>query len=103
MMFISREEFDGIASKFNTTYEDILNSYSGIIHLEAVAKKFPELYTSANNKARRDEAMHTIQTDDKLIGAYKNHSNRVIIESCEDFNQKIKNVIAEIEKINKEN
>ena len=55
MMFISKEEFDDIASKFDTTYEDILNSYSGIIHLEAVAKKFPELYTSANNKARRDE------------------------------------------------
>lgn len=99
MMFISREEFDDIASKFDTTYEDILNSYSGIIHLEAVAKKFPELYTSANNKARRDEAMHTIQTDDKLIEAYKNHSNRVIVDSCENFNQKVKNVIAEIEKI----
>lgn len=102
MMFISKEEFDDIASKFDTTYEDILNSYSGIIHLEAVAKKFPELYTSANNKARRDEAMNTIQTDDKLIEAYKNHSNRIIISSCENFNQKVKNVIAEIEKINEE-
>ncbi len=47
--------------------------------------------------------MNTIQTDDKLIEAYKNHSNRIIIGSCENFNQKVKNVIAEIEKINKEN
>lgn len=99
MMFINREEFDEIANKFNTTYEDILNSYDGIIHMEAIAKRFPELYTSDNNKARRDEGLHTIETDNRLLEAYKNHPKRIIVNSCKDFNEKITNVIEQIEKM----
>lgn len=99
MMFINKDEFDQIVNKFNTTYEYILNSYDGIIHMEAVAKKFPELYTSNNNKARRDEGFHTIETDNKLLEAYKNHPKRVIVDSCKDFNEKISNVIEKINQI----
>lgn len=99
MMFIDREDFDEIANKFNTTYENILNSYDGIIHMEAVAKTFPELYTSDNNKARREDFELTINTDNRLLEAYKEHSNRVIIKSYKDFNEKIKNTIKAIEKI----
>lgn len=99
MMFINRKDFDEIANKFNTSYEKIINSYDGIIHMEAVAKSFPELYTSENNKARRDEGKHTIETDNKLLEAYKNHFNRVIINSNKDFNKKIENLIEQIEKI----
>ncbi len=99
MMFINREEFDEIANKFNTTYEDILNSYDGIIHMEAIAKRFPELYTSDNNKARRDEGLHTIETDNRLLEAYKNHHKRIIVNSYKNFNEKINNVIQKIEEI----
>lgn len=88
MMFINREEFDEIANKFETTYENIMNSYDGIINMEAVAKTFPELYTSQNNKARRDEGENTVETDNKLLEAYREHPNRVIIGSYKDFNEK---------------
>ncbi len=67
--------------------------------MEAVAKKFPELYTSDNNKARRDEGQHTIETDNRLLEAYKNHPKRIVVNSCKDFNEKIKNVIEQIEKM----
>ena len=99
MMFINREEFDEIVNKFNTTYKDILNSYDRIIHMEAVAKQFPELYTANNNKARLDEGIHTIETDNRILEAYKNHPDRVIVNSYKEFNEKIKKVIEEIEKI----
>ena len=78
---------------------DVQYSYDGIIHMEAVAKMFPELYTSENNKARRDEGAHTVETDNRLLEAYKEHPNRVIISSYKDFNGKIKKLIEEIEKI----
>ena len=99
MMFINREEFDEIANKFSTTFEKIINSYDGIIHMEAVAKTFPKLYTSENNKARRDEGEHTVETDNRLLEAYREHPNRVIIGSYKDFNEKIKKLIEEIERI----
>lgn len=97
MMFIDRTDFDEIARKFNTTYEEIISSYDGIIHMEAVAKKYPELYTSDNNKARRDEEKHTIETDDRLLEAYKSHPNRVIIYGCKDYAEKVKKLIEKIE------
>lgn len=96
MMFINREEFDEIVNKFDTTYEDILNSYNAIIHLEAVAKKFPEFYT-CNNKARRKDGSYTIETDNRLLDAYKKHPKRIIVNSYIDFNEKINNVIEKIE------
>ena len=99
IMFINREEFDEIANKFETTYEKIINSYDGIIHMEAVAKTFPKLYTSENNKARRDEGEHTVETDNRLLEAYREHPNRVIIGSYKDFNEKIKKLIEEIERM----
>lgn len=67
--------------------------------MEAVAKKFLELYTSDDNKARQDEALNTIETDNRLLEAYKNHPKRIIINSSKDFNEKINNVIEKIEEI----
>ena len=99
MMFIDRADFDEIAKKLNTTYEEIISSYDGIMHMEAVAKKYPELYTSDNNKARKDEGKHTIEADNRLLEAYKNHPNRVILYSCKDYDEKVKKLINKIEKV----
>lgn len=98
MMFLNKIELDKILNKFNTTFNEILNSYDAVIHMEAVAKKFPELY-AYNNKARRDEALYTIETDNRLLDAYKSHPNRIILNSCKNFNEKIKNLIEKIEEI----
>lgn len=98
MMFLDKMELDEILNKFNTTFNEILNSYDAVIHMEAVAKKFPELY-AYNNKARRDEALYTIKTDNRLLDAYKSHPKRIIINSCKNFNEKIKNLIEKIEEI----
>lgn len=101
LMFIRKEELDEIVQKLNTSYDEILNSYDGIIHLETVAKRFPELY-SYDNEARQEEMNVTIKADNRLIEAYKKHPKRVIVESYKDFNEKIKHVIKGIEQIIKE-
>lgn len=97
MMFLTREELDEILKEYNTSYEDIINQYDGIIHFEAVYKKYPELYTSKNNNARRSEGTHTIETDNRLLDAYKSHPNRVIVKCTKDFKDKVNNAIKEIE------
>lgn len=99
MMAISREEFDEIIKKFGTTYEEVINSYDVVVHMETVAKKFPEMYTSDNNEARLQSIADSISNENRLLEAYKVHPNRVIISACEDFNEKIKNVLSHIEKI----
>ena len=86
-------------NKFNTTYDKVLNNYDAIIHMETVAKMLPELYTFDNNKARRDEGNNTINNDNKILEAYKTHHKRLIINSCEDFKDKINNLIEKMEEI----
>lgn len=98
MMYLDRTELEKILNKFNTTYDRVLNNYDGIIHMETVAKGLPELYTF-NNKARRDEGNDTINIDNKILEAYKTHPKRFIINSCEDFNDKIKKLIEKMEEI----
>ena len=93
-----RTELEKILNKFNTTYDRVLNNYDGIIHMETVAKGLPELYTF-NNKARRDEGNDTINIDNKILEAYKTHPKRFIINSCEDFKDKIKKLIEKMEEI----
>ena len=99
MMAINREEFDELIKKFKKTYKDIIDSYDQVIHMETVAKKFPEMYTSSNNAARLQTIADSISNENRLLEAYKAHPNRVIISACEDFNEKIKNVLSQIEKI----
>lgn len=99
MMFLDKLELEKILNKFNTTYEKILNNYDGIIHMETVSKKSPELYTFDNNKARRDEGIDTIEIDNKLLKAYEMHPKRSIVSSYKDFGDKINNLIEKIEKI----
>lgn len=98
MMYLDRTELEKILNKFNTTYDRVLNNYDGIIHMETVAKGLPELYTF-NNKARRDEGNDTINIDNKILEAYKTHPKRFIINSCEDFKDKIKKLIEKMEEI----
>ena len=45
---------------------------------------------SENNKARRDNGEYTVETDNRLLEAYREHPNGVIISSYKDFNEKIK-------------
>lgn len=99
MMYLDKTELEKILNKFNTTYDKVLNNYDAIIHMETVAKMLPELYTFDNNKARRDEGNNTINIDNKILEAYKIHHKRLIINSCEDFKDKINNLIEKMEEI----
>lgn len=93
LKFITKKEFDEIICNYGLTYNEILSSYDGIIHLETVAKKFPELYTTSNNSARMNNITDAIERDNKLIDAYKLHPNHIIIGSYKDIDEKKSKVL----------
>lgn len=96
LKFITKSEFEEIIEQYNLTYEDILNSYDGIMHLETVAKKYPELYTVENNVARMNNIDSAIERDNRLLDAYKSHPNRIIISSYKNLSEKKDKIIEEI-------
>lgn len=99
MKFITREEFDAFAEKYNTNFEKIINGYDGIIFLETVAKDFPELYSNENNKARLTDIATAVIRNDKLFNIYNSSSKIYLIKPDIDIEVKKKNVINVITKI----
>ncbi|MCI8965771.1 MAG: AAA family ATPase [Clostridia bacterium] len=102
MAFIKREELDKMLEKLNTSYYEIINSFDLIIHLETIAKDYPELYTNENNKNRTLDKELAVSRNNRLLEAYKESNKRVIIKVYKDIKDKQERVIDEIEKVLKE-
>lgn len=98
LKFINLDEFEQFAKIFKTSFRQILVSYDAVIHLEAVAKKFPNLYSNETNKLRNKNLEISVERDERLLKAYEEHPNRVVIECFEVFEDKIRKVIDEIQK-----
>lgn len=99
LAFIDRDELDIMLKKLNTSYSEIINSYDLIIHLETIAKDYPELYTNETNKNRTLDKDLAIKRNDRLLEAYSSCAKRVIIDGYKDIKCKQEKVIKEIEKI----
>ena len=98
LKFINFDEFEQFAKIFKTSFRQILASYDVIIHLEAVAKKFPNLYSNETNKLRNKNSEISVERDERLLKAYEKHPNRAVVECFEVFEDKIRKVIDEIQK-----
>lgn len=85
--------------KLNTSYDKIINSYDLIIHLETIAKDYPELYTNETNKNRTLDKELAIKRNDRLLQAYNESTKRIIINNYKDIKFKQEKVIEEIERI----
>lgn len=94
LKFISKDKFNGIANKYNTSFDKIINNYDKIIFLETIAKKYPQFYTLENNSARLDNLNMAVERNDILANYYEN-VNYIYVEGCINFEEK-KNKIIEI-------
>lgn len=99
LKFIEFNEFEQLAKIFKTSFKQILESYDAVIHLEAVAKKFPNLYSNETNKLRNKNPEISKERDERLLKGYEGHPNRIVVECFEVFEDKIRKVIDEIQKI----
>lgn len=100
--FINNDEFDKILNqvseelniKLNTS--DIIDRYDMIIHLTTAACGNSKYYTLKNNSARSETVDEAIILDKKTVEAWSIHNNLQIIDSYEDFNEKIEEIITVI-------
>lgn len=94
LKFISKDEFNNIANKYNTSFNKIINYYDKIIFLETIAKKYPQFYTLENNSARLNDINMAVERND-ILANYYDSVNYVYVEGCSNFKEK-KNKIIEI-------
>lgn len=97
--FISDRQFNEILKqvseelniKLNSS--DIINRYDMVIHLTTAARGNSKYYTLENNSARSETVDEAIRLDKKTVEAWSVHNNLQIIDSYEDFDEKITAII----------
>ena len=99
LAFIEKDELEKMLEKLGTSFDKTINLFDLIIHLETIAKTYPELYSNDGNLNRTLDKRLAISRNDKLLEAYSNSKNRVIIEGTKDIQDKQNKVIEAIEKI----
>lgn len=90
-------EFKSAVSHLNLTEEDILSGYDAIFHMVTAAKSPDGFYTLSNNCARTETKKEACDLDDRLILAWNKHSYFRIIDNTYSFEEKINNLISEID------
>ena len=97
--FIEKEELTNMLEKLNTSFDEIINSFDLILHLETIAKSYPELYTNDNNKIRTLDKELAITRNNRLLEVYRQNPKCVVIEGCKDIKEKQEKAIKTIESI----
>ena len=99
LKFIKRDELDEFLIKYNKKYDDFINNYDGIIFLQTIAKKYPELYSNETNKARLLDIDEAIKRNDKILKEYKKYDKTYVINNYKKFETKKDKIIESIDKI----
>lgn len=72
--YTSNRNFQQICKEYNTSEEELKNSYDAVFHLKTVAKGYKEQYKQVS-VYRREDPDTAIYLDDKTIEAWSGHSN----------------------------
>ncbi len=94
--YMTEDEFASVLDALGTNEVDLRDNYDAVFHLVTAAKGAEEFYTTANNSARTETAAEAAALDDKLIFAWTGHPHFRLIDNSTDFEDKMKNLIAEI-------
>ena len=94
--YMNDEDFQMCLKETGLTEEEIYKEYKGAFHLVTAAKGAEDYYTTENNTARTETPREAADLDDRVIEAWKNHPNLIIIDNSTDFDTKMNRLIKEI-------
>lgn len=98
LKFITKEELDEILEKYNTNIDKVFSNYDEVLFLDTIAKKYPELYSNDNNKARMTDPKAAVERNDKLLNEYLKIGKINVIENDTNYDNKNKKIIDIISK-----
>lgn len=94
--YVSKEEFETILDKFNTTENELIDRYDLVLHLVTTANGAEEHYTLANNTARSESLEDARRIDELTLNAWIGHPRLRIFDNSTDFEGKVERVLREI-------
>lgn len=100
--YVSDEEFTEILKGFDLKEEDLPGRYDLVLHLTTSAKGLNNVYSDETNRARYEDTDGAIAVDEMLLRSWSVHPNHIIIDSNENFDDKMNEAIMHIMKYLKE-
>lgn len=94
--YMTLDEWSDVLRELHTNELEVRDSYDAVFHLVSTAKGNVDAYTISNNVAREDTKEEAIQLDDAVYNVWASHPNRVVIDNCDRFEDKVKRLIEEI-------
>ena len=94
--YLEEAEFARLLSELGTSEVALRDRYDAVFHMVTAAKGSAEHYTTENNKARTETVEQAIALDDKLLTAWTGHPHLRVIENEEEFEVKLRHLVAEI-------
>ena len=89
-------DFAQVSKEINKDEVALRDGYDAVFHLVSAAKGAEKFYTTENNSARTEGIKEAAALDDKLIATWTGHPHFRVIDNSSDFEDKMKNLIAEI-------
>ena len=98
--YMGKEAFVNMVKKLGYEPSDMSERmYAGVIHLQSVAVDKPDVYTLANNAARKESVEEAARLDALTIAAWTGHPHLRVIGNATDLEGKIGKMVHEITRI----
>ncbi len=98
--YMKPEMWEAILIEIGTDTIKLRDSrYDAVLHLVTAARGAEKYFTNANNQYRSEGIELARELDKKVAAAWTGHPHLRIIDNSEDFEQKIRSVIAEISRL----
>lgn len=94
--YMTELEFRCVLKEYGLNEVELRDNYGAVFHLVTAANGAEEFYTLSNNTARTETVEEAIAIDNKLIAAWTGHPHFRVIDNSDDFENKMKKLIAEI-------
>ena len=94
--YMNDEEFAALCAEQNLNVVQLRDHYDAVFHLQTAAKGKEAYYTLENNNARIENIEQACELDDKVIAAWTGHPHLRSINNADDFEDKMKRLVAEI-------
>ncbi|MCC7543573.1 ATP-binding protein [bacterium] len=86
-----------LARMFGANFDELMGMYDLVIHLDTLAKLYPEQFGSETNEARYETVDEAIAVDERIWQAYAEHPHQVRIAATDDFEAKVAEVMRYID------
>lgn len=97
--YMDESLWQDITKAVGTDNSQLFQRYDAVLHLVSAADGAEEFYTTANNKQRSEGLEGARRLDKRITEAWTGHPHLRVINNHENFDNKIKRVIAEISNV----